>query len=518
MTAVPFRTDRSPGRRRLAAAGLLGLALACARADAANGGASALHDNFFWLNEFNKASIVMTVEQGIMPADVAQKTARAVAQVIVEGDKPGGKRPGDYAQLEPMIIKIAGPDAARMNSGRSTQDILATTRRAMLRDRLLDLYEALNQAHANVNALAGKYADAIVPAYADGVQAQPTTYGHYLLGFSAVLDRDAQRLRQAYARVNLSPMGAGDLATSTFPVDRKRLAELLGFDGVDDNSYDAAQFAQIDIGAEAASLASTMALSVGAFVQEIHTQYRQVQPWLTLRPGKQGAAADVADKGDPRGLDNVRLQASVTVGDAMTALMAAHNVTPGMPDYKREQAQDAVESATDMYLQLDGMLDGLVLDRERALAEVDADYVATRELADALQRDANVPFRIGRHFAGELVAYARKNKLPKAADIPYADAQRMYAQAAKKFGVDNAKLPFDETLFRQVLTPQNMIAASKGLGGPQPGEVARMLGDAKQRLESDQAWVQAARDKLMAAQDNLDRAFDDIANPPPKKK
>lgn len=516
--AQPPASRYGGGIRRIAAASLLALALAGARADAANGGASGLHDNFFWLGQFNKASIVMTVEQGIVPRDIGQKTARAVAQVIAEGDKPGGKRPGDYLQLEPMIVKIAGADATRMHSGRSRQDILATTRRVMLRDRLLDLYEALNQAHASVNALAEKYADAIVPAYTNGVQAQPTTYGHYLLAFSSVLDRDAARVREAYARVNLSPMGAAALGTSSFPIDRKRLADLLGFDGVVDNSYDAAQFSQIDVGAEAASLASTMALSVGAFVQDVHTQYHQTKPWLTLTEGKlTGTSSIMPQKRNPYALNDVRLAASEAVADAMAALIVAHNVTPGMPDYKREQAQDAVDAATDMYLKLDDMLGGLVLNRERALAEVDADYSTTTELADVLQRDANVPFRIGHHFASDLVTYGRQNNL-KPADIPYAEAQRIYAAAGKANGMDNAKLPLDEARFRQVLTAQNMIASSKGQGGPQPAEVSRMLVTAKQRLSADTAWVQSARDRLTAAQDNLDRAFDNVANPPPAKK
>jgi argininosuccinate lyase len=504
--------------RAAAAAGLLALILFGACAHAAGNDtvrAASRHDDFYWLGEFNKAATVMTVEQGIMPRDIGQKTARAVAQVIADGDKPGGKRPGDYLQVEPLITRIAGPDATRMHSGRSRQDILATTRRVMLRDRLLDLYEALNQAHDSVNALAQKYADAIVPAYTNGVQAQPTTYGHYLLGFSAVLDRDAARVREAYARVNLSPMGSAALGTSSFPVNRRRLAELLGFDGVVQNSYDANQFAQIDIGAEAASLASTMALSVGAFVQDVHTQYHQTKPWLMLQEGKlTGTSSIMPQKRNPSALNVVRLQASETVGAAMTALVVAHNVTPGMPDYKREQAQDAVDAAIDMYLKLDDMLGGLVLNRERALAEVDADYSTTTELADVLQRDANVPFRIGHHFASNLVTYGRQNDL-KPAELPYAEAQRIYTASAKSFGMDNAKLPLDEARFRQVLTAQNMVASSQGLGGPQPAEVTRMLGEANQRLAADKAWVQAARDRLTAAQDKLDQAFDVLVRAKP---
>ncbi|MDQ8033616.1 MAG: argininosuccinate lyase [Bordetella sp.] len=488
--------------RALAAALLAG---ACATATAADG--APRRDNFYWLGEFNKASTVMTVEQGILPRDLGVKTAQAVAQVIADGDKPGGKRPGDYLQLEPLITRIAGPDATRMHSGRSRQDILATTRRVMLRDRMLDLYDALNDTHERFNTLAARYADVIVPAYTNGVQAQPITYGHYLLGYSAALARDAERVRQAYARLNLSPMGSAALGTSSFPVDRKRLADLLGFDGVAENSYDANQLAQIDIGAESAMLASTMALTVGAFVQDVHTQYHQPKPWLMLQEGKlTGTSSIMPQKRNPYALNVTRLQASDTIGQSITALMVAHNVTPGMPDYKREQAQDAVDGATDMYRKLSALLGGLVLNPERALAEVNADYSTTTELADELQRKADVPFRVGHHFASELVSYGRANDL-KPAELPMDQVRRIYTESAKSFGIENAQLPLSEADFRESLTARNMVNASLGIGGPQPKEVARMQKQAEATLASDREWGKQARARLGAAQTRLDEAF-----------
>src|SRR5258708_16770128 len=107
-----------------------------------------------------------------------------------------------------------------MPSGRSRQDILATTRRVMRRERALDLADAMNAARDKLVALAGKHVDTIVPAYTNGVQAQPLTYGHYLLAFAAAFDRHHQRLREAYARLNLIPMGSATLATANLPVNR----------------------------------------------------------------------------------------------------------------------------------------------------------------------------------------------------------------------------------------------------------------------------------------------------------
>ena len=110
---------------------------------------------------------------------------------------------------------------------------------------------------------------------------------------------------------------------------------------------------------------------------------------------------------------------------------------------------------------------------DRALDEVNSDYSTTTELADTLQREADVPFRIGHQFASELVNYGRAHHL-RASQIPFTEAQRIYADvaAASKVG---AKLPLSEEQFRRSLTAENMVTASQGLGGPQPSEVARML-------------------------------------------
>ncbi len=142
---------------------------------------------------------------------------------------------------------------------------------------------------------------------------------------------------------------------------------------------------------------------------------------------------------------------------------------------------------------------------DRALDEVNSDYSTTTELADTLQREADVPFRIGHHFASELVNFGRGHHL-RASEIPYAEAQRIYAGIATSAKVDT-KLPLSEAQFRRSLTAENMVAASKGLGGPQPAEVARMLASAKEKLGADKAWLDATRAKLAAASQKLDQAF-----------
>lgn len=474
--------------------------------------ARAYADNFAVLNELNKASTVMVVEQGIVPKPLGAKIAHGLAQVIADGEKPGAKRPGDYLAWEPLLIAYAGPDATRMHSGRSRQDILPVTRRIMLRDRALDLMGAMNAARETLLAMAAKNAGTIVPGYTNGVQAQPTTYGHYLLGFAGAFDRDAERLRQSYARLNLNPLGVAVYGTSSFPVSRPRLAELLGFDGNVENGYDAAQVSTVDVSADLNAVASISALGIGNFVQDVHTQYHQVVPWLLIQEGSQTHTSSIMpQKRNPTILNNLRLTASTVVGDAQVYTFQAHNVTPGMPDYKREQTHRTLEDAITMFGQMKTLLDNLVVNPARALVEVNAEYSTTTELADVLQREADIPFRVGHHFASELVTFGRAKGL-RPGDIRFEDATRIWNEAGKKFNLEGAKFPLTEKRFRESLSPEGMIAAAMGLGGPQPSEVARMLEAEKKKLADDRAWLGNARGRLAAAQAKLDGAFKALAD------
>jgi argininosuccinate lyase len=455
------------------------------------------HDPFYWLGEINKASAVMVVERGIVPKELGSRIADAVRQVIAAGDTPGVLRSGNYLVIEDALIKIGGPDITRLHSGRSRQDIGATIQRLAMRDDLLAAFDRLNAVRAALLGLAQKYPNAIIPAYTWGVQAQPITLGHYLTGYMSAFDRDAERLREAYARINLSPLGAAALGTSSFPVDRPRLAQLLGFDDVVENSLDANQISPIDTGAEAVGIASTSALTIGTFIADITQQYAESKPWFLLTEGElTGTSSIMPQKRNPSGLVFLRAQASTVIGHAQTFVLVAHNVAAGMSDYKPfinpkqgNQPNNVVRELTDL---LDGfrlLIGTLAFDEARALDEVNADYSTTTELADTLQREADVPFRVGHHFASELVNFGRAHGL-KPADIPYSEAQRVYAEAAGAFKLANTNLPLSEAAFRRALTAENMVGVSQGLGGPQPAEVARMMAGHAARLQTDRGcWT-----------------------------
>ncbi|APV50196.1 argininosuccinate lyase [Betaproteobacteria bacterium GR16-43] len=475
-----------------------------------NAAASGFNDEFHWLNEFNKASTVMVVEQGIVSKELGARIADGVAKVIADGAKPGAKRPGDYLAYEPLLLEYAGPDATRMHSGRSRQDIIPTNRRVMLRERTLALMQAMVSARQKLLETAGEHAKTIVPGYTNGVQAQPTTYGHYLLGFASAYSRQGERLRQAYARLNLNPLGVAVYGTSSFPVNRARLAELLGFDGNVENGYDAAQISIMDVPVELASVASLSALTTASLTADVHTQYHQTTPWLLIREGSETHGSSIMpQKRNPTVLNNLRLSSSLVVGDAQTVTIVAHNVTPGMPDYKRDQSHRPLEGAITMFGHLQRFFDNLAVNVPAALDEVNKEYSTTTELADVLQREADIPFRVGHHFASELVTFGRKASIGPG-EIAFPDVKAVWAEAAKKYSAP-AVFPLTEKRFREALSAEGMVNASKGLGGPQPAEVARMLESEKKKLAADVKWLETQRAQLEQAQAKLDKAFATVA-------
>ena len=150
----------------------------------------------------------------------------------------------------------------------------------------------------------------------------------------------------------------------------------------------------------------------------------------------------------------------------------------------------------------------LRFDAGRALEEVNSEYSTSTELADVLQREANVPFRVGHHFVSELVNYGRANGLVPAV-IPFDQVERIYAATAKEALIDQGgSFPLTEARFREALTAENMIRSSKGIGGPQPAEVARMLEVERASLKVDQGWVDNQQRALAEASQHLNDAFE----------
>jgi argininosuccinate lyase len=457
-----------------------------------------------FLDWINKASLVMLAEARIVPAETARIIARGVAELLAQEKDSGRQRSADYLDYEPRLTALIGADASRLHTGRSRQDISSTIARMNLRAGLIESVAALVAAREKLLALASRHTDTIIPAYTHGVQAQPTTFAHYLLALAAAMGRQVERLQQVHARVNRSSLGAAALATSSFPLDRARLAVLLGFEGVVENAYDANHLAPVDASCEVAGALAVAAIQIGQFAQDIHAQYAEPTPWFMLIEGAlTGVSSIMPQKRNPAALEQLRAQASIMLGEMQTVFLIAHNNRTGMFDYRSYDPVPCTRALQVLTL-FQQVIDGIVVNKDRALAEVRADYSTTTEIADALMQRANVPFRTGHHFASKLTDYGRGKGL-KLGDIPYAEAARLYE------GETQQPFPLSESAFAETISAEYMVYGRKGLGGPQLAEVSRMLAAERDRLDGERAWLAQRNAALAEAEAALDRAFTALA-------
>jgi argininosuccinate lyase len=180
-------------------------------------------------------------------------------------------------------------------------------------------------------------------------------------------------------------------------------------------------------------------------------------------------------------MNDTRAEASRVVSLGIGRAIEAHNIPPGMADAKSvADNTEVLASATRMLLMWDRVLNALVINPDRALEELNSDWTASQEVADALMRKYKVPFRVGHHFASEMVDYAKAHDI-RPTNFPYAEARRIYVETLQEMGLPDAEFPLSEPEFRAALDPAAIIRDRATSGGPQPAEMARMLAEAEQQ-------------------------------------
>ena len=460
--------------------------------------------------EANKAQIVMLKEESLITADLAQQLAKALTHVV--NDKASSdaiqSRDPNYMVLERRLVELIGPQASNIHLGRSRNDLGAVMNRMLMRDRLLELLDRITSVRAILQRMAAENIDTVMPGFTHAVQAQPTTLAHFLLAFDASFNRDSQRLREAYARINRSPLGTAAFTTSGFALDRERLAELLGFDGLVVNSYDAIMVSIVDSKVEFASDISISALSVGRFAQYLLFQYHDPAPGLILTGSIVGHSSIMPQKRSPSAIERLRLTASEVVGKAHISTLMVHN-TPmyEVKDAREEHIKrldDLAVAALDMYDRLENVLNSLTIRKDLLREKVDSDYSTMTELADILHREADVPFRIGHKVASELTTYGRSHgKTPS--ELSRDEVAAVYRNVTGEpfpLSVEQIKRTFDSGEF---------IKSRKGIGGPQPESIKRMLSQNQQDLADLNQWVENKSNQLEKAAENLNTHFTRIA-------
>jgi argininosuccinate lyase len=307
-----------------------------------------------------------------------------------------------------------------------------------------------------------------MPGFTHLQVAQPVTFGHHLLAYVEMLERDRQRLSEARKRVNQLPLGAAALAGTSFPIDRKRVARELGFDGLCDNSLDAVS--DRDFAIEFCADAALIMVHLSRLAEELVLWASPRFGFVRLPDAYSTGSSIMPQKKNPDVPELVRGKSGRVFGHlvALLALMKAQPLAYNKDNQEDKEALfDAVDTVKDCTSIFIGLMEGLEPIPHAMRAAVLEGHATATDLADYLVRKG-VPFR----DAHDVVARA--------------------VRAAEDAGVDLAALPlsrlreFSKKIDRDVLrmlTPEGSVAARRHPGGTAPSEVRKAALRARQRLK-----------------------------------
>jgi argininosuccinate lyase len=373
----------------------------------------------------SKAHAAMLAQQGIITREDAKKIAHGLDTILseIESGKFDFKRALEdiHMNVESRLAELIGPAAGRLHTARSRNDQVATDFKLWVRETIDTLDGALVAYQRALAERALAHAGTVMPGFTHLQSAQPVTFGHHLLAYVEMTARDRGRFKDARARLNESPLGAGALAGTSFPLDRDMTAKALGFARPMANSLDAVS--DRDFVLETLSAAAICAVHLSRFAEEIVLWCSPLAGLLTLSDKFTTGSSMMPQKRNPDAAELVRAKTGRIVG----ALNAVLIVMKGLPlAYQKDMQEDkhgAIDALGALALciaAMTGMVRDMMPNVERMKEMAGAGHATATDLADWLVRTLKMPFREAHHITGRIVAVAEKagaalDKLPLAA-------------------------------------------------------------------------------------------------------
>jgi argininosuccinate lyase len=421
----------------------------------------------------NKAHLIMLVEQDLIPRQEANAVMRAIAGLDVarlQASSYTGEFEDLFFHVENLVAGATGEAAGNLHLARSRNDLGVAMYRMVLRDKLLRAEGSLLELQDVLLALAYEHRQTVMPAHTHTQQAQPTTLAHYLVAVNDSLTRDLRRLAAAFENCNRCPLGAAALTTSGFAIDRHRVAELLGFDGLVENSYDAIGGA--DYLGEAAAALGLSFLGLGRFVNDLLLWSTQEFGTLRVADPYVQVSSIMPQKRNPVSLEHVRSLLSAGGGDTNTVLTMLHNTPFGdivdTEDDLQPYLWRALETADGLYRLLAAVTGTMEVNGELLLERARSGYSTVTELADTLVRERGVSFKDAHAIVSSVVRLAESEGVGVAGISP-----GLVDRAAED--VIGKQLGLGEDLISSALDPVRFVEIRTLPGGPAPREVTRML-------------------------------------------
>jgi argininosuccinate lyase len=443
----------------------------------------------------NKAHVVMLMERKIIMWQSGAKILKALQKQTASKLDPNAE--DVHMAVEEAVLAETGAEVGgNLHVAKSRNDQVATAIRMALRVELLGIMRQVLAMQESLIATAQKHTGTVILEYTHLQPAQPVTFAHYLLSHAEALIRDLERLQNAYKHVNLCPLGACALATTSFPINRKRTAELLGFDGLVENSIDAV--GSRDFILETQSALTLLAVNLSRFAEDLIIWSSPEFGTVELPDNFTSTSSIMPQKKNPEVLEVIRARASYALGDfvastaALKSLPTTYNLDFQEITPKLWASTDNLSASLSIFAKL---IPNLKVSNN-VEAKAAAGFVGATELANLLVRKYNVAFRTSHKVVGALV----KSLVDSGQNLLDATPEMLESAAQDSVGV---KLTVKKEDIVSCTNPRKLIEMYKVLGGPSPAEVVRAIKTKTKTITQNKVTVTQLQTALVKAETAL---------------
>lgn len=462
--------------------------------------------NFKYFCWIDQAHAVMLYETGIIDLTSAQKILGALQNLEREGEASFKVDPdlGSYLfQLENYLSEHVGEDAAgRLHTARGRADYQSASYALHARDTILHLFRWILDLQRVLVELGEKYARTMMPGYTHLQHAQPTTFGHYILSHYYPLQRDFDRLKCLYLHTNISTLGCCSRIGTTWPINRQRVAELLGHDGLVQNAQDQVYYRRDHL-AEYASVASILANNLGRLATDLDIWYSEEFDMIDLPGDYCGSSSIMPQKKNPYPLEKCRAVAGESIGWTASALGIFKLPHTSAADPSRSVMNvgrlfdDVLESVGGMLRLFAEFLPKVKIKEEHMAKMAKERWNTASNLSDIIARKTGMPFRKAHRVVGTLVRECVDNNI-----LPSGVTSIMLDKIANE--VLGHALNLDEEVVKKALDPWEFILTLRGIGSANPDVVLQAAKNAQKQIETEASWLISEEGKIFSARSRLD--------------
>ncbi|WP_409297240.1 argininosuccinate lyase [Peribacillus sp. SCS-26] len=359
--------------------------------------------------EGSLAHVGMLVKQGILHHEEGEKIISGLQKLQKKAENKelsySVKMEDIHLNLESLLIEEIGPLGGKVHTGRSRNDQVATDMHLYLKKHVMHIIGLAADFQEALVKQAEQHIETIIPGYTHLQRAQPISFGHHLMAYFWMLQRDKQRLQESLKRISISPLGAGALAGTTFPIDREYSAGALGFDSIYENSLDAVS--DRDFILEFLSISSTLMMHLSRLSEEVILWSSQEFQFIELDDAFSTGSSIMPQKKNPDMAELIRGKTGRVYGNLMGLL----TVMKGLPlAYNKDMQEDkegmfdTVKTVTGSLKIFTGMISTMKVNTSRMESAVKEDFSNATELADYLAAKG-IPFREAHEIVGRLVLH-----------------------------------------------------------------------------------------------------------------